>query len=109
MPRCTPAPGGGGGVTGYPPAPTRLQSPCARGTAQCLSAVAAPMPRLQGKGVLCPVDPSGRYTNEVPDFQGMYIKDADPKICEAIKAMGRMVNKGALVHSYPFCWRCVVL
>jgi len=59
----------------------------------------------KGKGVLCPVDPSGRYTNEVPDFQGMYIKDADPKICEAIKAMGRMVNKGALVHSYPFCWR----
>lgn len=59
----------------------------------------------KGQGVICPLDANGRYTNEVPDFEGQYIKDADPKICEALKAKGRLVNKGSLVHSYPYCWR----
>jgi len=59
----------------------------------------------KGQGVVCPLDANGRYTNEVPDFEGMYIKEADPKICDALKAKGRLHTKGSLVHSYPYCWR----
>jgi hypothetical protein len=42
---------------------------------------------------------------QVPDFQGLNVKAADNKICEVLKARGRLYSKSTLVHSYPFCWR----
>ena len=60
----------------------------------------------KGSGkVPCPVDVNGRFTAEVPDFKGQHVKAADDGICAALKASGRLVSKGSLVHSYPFCWR----
>lgn len=57
-------------------------------------------------GVLpCPVDNNGRFTAEVPDFVGRGVKEADTDICAAVKAKGRLVSKGSILHSYPFCWR----
>jgi isoleucyl-tRNA synthetase len=59
----------------------------------------------KGEGLPCPVDLSGRFTDEVPDFAGVHVKDADKPIIAAIKAAGRLVDHAALVHSYPYCWR----
>lgn len=59
----------------------------------------------KGEGLPCPVDLSGRFTDEVPDFAGQHVKEADKAIIAAIKAAGRLVDHAALVHSYPFCWR----
>jgi isoleucyl-tRNA synthetase len=56
----------------------------------------------------CPVDPNGRFTDEVPDFVGQYVKAADDGITAALKAAGRLVSRGTIVHSYPFCWRSEV-
>ncbi len=53
----------------------------------------------------CPLDANGRFTDEVPDFAGKYIKDADDGICARLKEGGRLVSKGSIIHSYPFCWR----
>ena len=39
--------------------------------------------------VPCPIDANGRFTNEVPDFQGVYVKDADKDLIQAIKTKGR--------------------
>ena len=55
--------------------------------------------------VPCPVDANGRFTAEVSHFAGVYVKDADDAICAHLKAAGRLVSKGAITHSYPFCWR----
>jgi len=55
--------------------------------------------------VPCPVDENGDFTSEIPTFEGKNIKAADPFICEALKAAGRLVSKGAIKHKYPFCWR----
>jgi len=55
--------------------------------------------------VLCPVDGSGRFFEEVTDFGGMYVKDADPEIMAQLKEEGRLISSGKLEHSYPFCWR----
>uniref|UniRef100_A0A0B7BCJ2 Isoleucine--tRNA ligase, cytoplasmic n=1 Tax=Arion vulgaris TaxID=1028688 RepID=A0A0B7BCJ2_9EUPU len=55
--------------------------------------------------MVCPVDPSGRFTEEVTDFKGMYVKDADKEIIKYLKAKGRCVHHGTIKHSYPFCWR----
>ncbi|CDS35496.1 isoleucyl tRNA synthetase, cytoplasmic [Echinococcus multilocularis] len=54
---------------------------------------------------VCPVDASGRFTAEVKDFAGQYVKDADRSICQHLKHAGRLVQQSTLQHSYPFCWR----
>ena len=53
----------------------------------------------------CPLDENGRFTAEVPDFAGQYLKDADDAICAALKARGRLVDKASIVHSVGFCPR----
>ena len=52
-----------------------------------------------------PIDFDGKLTEPVSEYKGMYIKDADPKIKEELKARGRLVSSGQVVHSYPYCWR----
>ena len=55
--------------------------------------------------MVCPLDASGRFTDKVTDFKGMYVKDADKEIIKYLKEKGRMVSSGTIKHSYPFCWR----
>ncbi|XP_064632700.1 isoleucine--tRNA ligase, cytoplasmic-like [Lineus longissimus] len=55
--------------------------------------------------MVCPVDPSGRFTEDVTHFKGMYVKDADKHIMKWLKENGRLVHQGSIKHSYPFCWR----
>lgn len=55
--------------------------------------------------VACPVDANGCFTDEVPEFKGRLVKEADEDICEHLKQAGRLVNKAKYMHSYPFCWR----
>ncbi|VDL64293.1 unnamed protein product [Hymenolepis diminuta] len=54
---------------------------------------------------VCPVDASGRFTSEVSDFVGQYVKDADRNICQHLKHSGRLLQQSTIQHSYPFCWR----
>mmetsp|Transcript_9257 Transcript_9257/g.18219 ORF Transcript_9257/g.18219 Transcript_9257/m.18219 type:complete len:1163 (-) Transcript_9257:42-3530(-) len=60
---------------------------------------------VAGGELPCPVDADGRFTKEVTDYEGRYVKEADNDICNDIKNKGRMVNKSSVMHSYPFCWR----
>jgi isoleucyl-tRNA synthetase len=53
----------------------------------------------------CPIDNDGQFTNQVPDYQGIYVKDADKAITARLKEEGRLVSSGTVTHSYPFCWR----
>ncbi|XP_075235221.1 isoleucyl-tRNA synthetase [Lycorma delicatula] len=55
--------------------------------------------------LICPVDASGRFTEPVADFLGMYVKDADKEIIKYLKNADRLVNASTIKHSYPFCWR----
>ncbi|KEF60438.1 isoleucyl-tRNA synthetase [Exophiala aquamarina CBS 119918] len=52
-----------------------------------------------------PVDDTGRFTKEVTDFAGQYVKDADKHIIKHLKASGRLIRDGQVTHQYPFCWR----
>ncbi|KAG8436243.1 hypothetical protein GDO86_007368 [Hymenochirus boettgeri] len=54
---------------------------------------------------VCPVDASGCFTQEVTDFAGQYVKDADKSIIKLLKEQGRLVHSSSYKHSYPFCWR----
>jgi isoleucyl-tRNA synthetase len=53
----------------------------------------------------CPIDESGRFTSEVPDYVGQYVKDADSAIIKELNAKGRLIVRTDIKHSYPFCWR----
>ncbi|CAH8626208.1 unnamed protein product [Heterobilharzia americana] len=55
--------------------------------------------------MICPVNPNGRFTDEIQDFAGMYVKDADKCICQSLKQRGRLIHQSTITHSYPFCWR----
>ncbi|CAD6191906.1 unnamed protein product [Caenorhabditis auriculariae] len=55
--------------------------------------------------VVCPVDEKGLYTKEVPDYAGLYVKDADKLILKHLKETGHLVRQSDCKHSYPFCWR----
>lgn len=39
-----------------------------------------------------PVDSSGRFTDVITDFKGVYVKDADKEIRKVLKANGRMIK-----------------
>eukprot|EP00753_Platysulcus_tardus_P021997 PLAT9190.2.p1 GENE.PLAT9190.2~~PLAT9190.2.p1 ORF type:complete len:1240 (-),score=809.65 PLAT9190.2:93-3773(-) len=59
----------------------------------------------KGGALACPVDDNGRFTAPVEPWLGVHVKAADNDIAATLKAAGRLVRKGAIRHSYPFCWR----
>lgn len=54
---------------------------------------------------VCPIDSGGHFTEEVSDFAGDYIKDADKHIIKRLKEDGSLYLQDVIVHSYPFCPR----
>lgn len=63
---------------------------------------------LQSLGieVVEPVDMEGKFNDEVKDFEGMTVFEANPEIIKKLKAESKIVKHESYNHSYPFCWRC---
>lgn len=55
--------------------------------------------------IVCPVDMAGRFTEEVTDFAGLHVKEADKLIIKDLKERGHLYIQDVIVHSYPFCPR----
>ena len=55
--------------------------------------------------LVCPIDNHGCFTEEVSDFAGQYVKDADKQIIKHLKTQQQLYSQNTLVHSYPFCPR----
>jgi len=53
-----------------------------------------------------PVDDAGKFTEEITDYKGMFVKDADKMIIRHLKDEGFLYKRAQIIHSYPFCWRC---
>jgi isoleucyl-tRNA synthetase len=49
-----------------------------------------------------PLDHEGVFTARIPDFAGLYCKDADKVIIKALKQAGLLVHQSTIQHSYPF-------
>ena len=58
-----------------------------------------------GPQLICAVGPNGKFTDQAPDYAGMWVKDADKPISRALKENGRLVLLDQYLHDYPFCWR----
>ncbi|CCD25231.1 isoleucine--tRNA ligase ILS1 NDAI_0E04140 [Naumovozyma dairenensis CBS 421] len=52
-----------------------------------------------------PLDDLGKFTSEVTDFAGVYVKDADKLIIKHLTNTGNLLYATQIRHSYPFCWR----
>src|ERR1019366_2286308 len=48
----------------------------------------------------------GRFLDGQTRYRGLFVKDADPKIIDDLRAEGRLYKAGTICHAYPFCWRC---
>ncbi|MCG8344982.1 MAG: isoleucine--tRNA ligase [Chlorobiales bacterium] len=55
--------------------------------------------------MLQPVARNGCFTAEVPEYEGMFFKDADPLIIRRLKGEGKLFKKETITHTYPFSWR----
>jgi isoleucyl-tRNA synthetase len=55
--------------------------------------------------MLQPVTRAGVFTDEVTDFAGQFVKDADAGIIVKLKHEGKLYKKETILHTYPFCWR----
>lgn len=52
-----------------------------------------------------PLDEDCKFTVQVPDYQGIFCKDADKAIIKRLKDEGKLVHQSTIQHSYPFCER----
>lgn len=55
--------------------------------------------------LLCAVGPDGKFTADVPQHEGVWVKDADKAIVRELKESGRLLLLDQYLHDYPFCWR----
>lgn len=61
--------------------------------------------KAAGIELVCPVDHNGKFTKEIPELEGLFVKDADKPITKMLKEKNRVFHQGTIRHRYPFCWR----
>jgi isoleucyl-tRNA synthetase len=60
---------------------------------------------LKDTDVLTPVMGDGKYAESLPEFGGLMIWDANPKIVEHMREKGSLFKAEKFTHSYMHCWR----
>lgn len=55
--------------------------------------------------LVCPVDQNGKFTPEIAEYAGQFVKDADKAIIRRLKEQGNVIHHTTFRHRYPFCWR----
>lgn len=55
--------------------------------------------------VVCPVDDHGRFTAEVPNWEGLQVFEANTPIIRSLRQKEKIFREESYVHNYPHCWR----
>ncbi|MDA3643734.1 isoleucine--tRNA ligase [Saccharopolyspora indica] len=53
-----------------------------------------------------PVDGHGKFTAEVPPYEGLQVFEANKQIIRDLKDVGLLLRHETYDHPYPHCWRC---
>ena len=63
---------------------------------------------LKGTGIptICPIDGECKFTSDVEDYEGRFVKDCDKDIIARLKEEGKLILRQQYLHNYPHCWRC---
>lgn len=59
----------------------------------------------RGVPIFVPIDDRVVFTEKAGEFKGLFVRDADAKVVEAMKQVGASVKLGRIKHQYPTCWR----
>lgn len=59
-----------------------------------------------GLPMLNPIDGEGKFVAETEVVAGMWVKDADPLLVDALRERNLLFAIDRIEHSYPHCWRC---
>ncbi len=62
--------------------------------------------KLNNLDFVQPVDETGKFTEEVKEYQGKFIKDTDKEIISRLHHEDKLFKVIKYEHDYPFCWRC---
>jgi isoleucyl-tRNA synthetase len=54
---------------------------------------------------VCPVDQNCVFTKQIPEYEGMFVKDADKEIIKTLKKENKVFRHTQIRHRYPFCYR----
>jgi isoleucyl-tRNA synthetase len=57
------------------------------------------------ESLIDPVDEEGDFTDLVPEVAGQNVKEADATLMRLLEDAGKLVHRGQITHSYPFCER----
>ena len=60
---------------------------------------------VKDTNVLTPVMGDGKYADSLPEFGGLSIWEANPKIVEHLREKGTLLKAEKFTHSYMHCWR----
>ncbi len=52
-----------------------------------------------------PVDAEGDFTADVPEVEGINVKEADAILIGLLEQTGKLVDSSRITHSYPYCER----
>ncbi|MEP0825693.1 MAG: isoleucine--tRNA ligase [Nitrososphaera sp.] len=55
--------------------------------------------------IFIPIDDRVIFTEKAGAFKGLFVRDADMKVTQAMKEAGASVKLGKIKHQYPTCWR----
>ena len=61
--------------------------------------------QAEGIPVVCPVDDEGKFTAEVPPYQGVQVIEANRPIIRDLRDRGLIFKQKSHFHNYPHCWR----
>ena len=56
--------------------------------------------------IFAPVDEEGKFTFEIPKYEGIQVFEANELIIKEMKENGTLLAEEKITHSYPHCWRC---
>ncbi|MDA2978289.1 MAG: isoleucine--tRNA ligase [Actinomycetota bacterium] len=57
------------------------------------------------EAIVDPVDAQAKFTSDVPEVEGVNVKEADAALIALLKDSGKLFARSTINHSYPFCWR----
>lgn len=61
--------------------------------------------KREGVPIISPVDDNGRYTEDVSDYAGRLVFDANNEIVADLEKSKKLFQSALYTHKYPHCWR----
>jgi isoleucyl-tRNA synthetase len=58
-----------------------------------------------GIGMVVPVDDSGNFTDDVVEWAGVNVLEANSPIIKHLRETGQLIRHDSYTHNYPHCWR----